>query len=200
MKIGSFSWKNDWPFLLTAGLAILLQLGGPDSVALFRFDRADVAPGQLWRVMTGNFLHLGVAHLLMNLAGLALLGIAGRNLFSGYQWAIILLFSLLGTGVGLYFLSPGITWYVGLSGVLHGLILALCVALIAHQPRIALGIAVVVVGKLLWEQWQGAIPLTSQLAGGTVVVDAHLYGSLAGVLAALPCIRWREKSNKSPEL
>ena len=43
-------------------------------------------------------------------------------------------------------------------------------------------LALFLVGKLVYEQSAGALPLT---AGGAVIVDAHLYGAVAGALAAL---------------
>jgi len=36
-----------------------------------------------------------------------------------------------------------------------------------------------------WEQMRGAMPGTEALIGGTTVVDAHLYGAVGGVIAAL---------------
>jgi hypothetical protein len=39
---------------------------------------------------------------------------------------------------------------------------------------------------LLWEQWRGALPLSGDL---NVIVNAHCYGALGGVLAALLLMR-----------
>ena len=39
------------------------------------------------------------------------------------------------------------------------------------------------VAKLAWEQTLGPLPMTARTAGGPVIVNAHLYGSLGGVLA-----------------
>ena len=38
------------------------------------------------------------------------------------------------------------------------------------------------VAKLAYEQLLGPLPLSSATSGGQVVVDAHLYGALAGAL------------------
>jgi membrane associated rhomboid family serine protease len=46
-------------------------------------------------------------------------------------------------------------------------------------------LAVFLAGKLAWEQTQGALPFGALHGPMTVVVDAHLYGALGGVLAAL---------------
>ena len=200
LKNGFFAWQRDWVFLVTAAVAVLLHVAGPNIAALLRFDRAEVQVGQIWRLLTGNFLHLGTAHLLLNVSALALVGFVGRGLFSGLNWLAILFVALLGTGAGLYVLSPAVTWYVGLSGALHGLVMAMCVAMRSNQPLGAVSLAVLVVAKLAWEQWQGALPMTSEMSGGPVVVDAHLYGSLAGFLAALSCTWWSHRRNRGATL
>jgi hypothetical protein len=45
-------------------------------------------------------------------------------------------------------------------------------------------ICAVVVGKLLYEQLVGPLPGSESVAGGTVIVNAHLYGAVGGGLAA----------------
>jgi len=39
--------------------------------------------------------------------------------------------------------------------------------------------------KLAYEQLYGALPGSAATAGGPVIVDAHLYGSIAGIIAAV---------------
>jgi hypothetical protein len=39
--------------------------------------------------------------------------------------------------------------------------------------------------KLIWEQLAGPIPFSESTSGGTVLVDAHLYGSIGGLLTQL---------------
>jgi hypothetical protein len=52
----------------------------------------------------------------------------------------------------------------------------------SHQPRESLIIGAMLAVKLLWEQQYGSI--TESFLTGPVVLDAHLYGALAGVLSA----------------
>jgi membrane associated rhomboid family serine protease len=49
-------------------------------------------------------------------------------------------------------------------------------------------LAAFIVAKLAYEQWAGALPFSDSHAG--VVVDAHLFGAIGGVLVAA-CIRPR---------
>jgi hypothetical protein len=77
-------------------------------------------------------------------------------------------------------LEPQLEWYVGLSGVLHGALAAGAIGWWRHESRaLALALTVVLVGKLAWEQWHGALPLSGDMP---VVVDAHLYGAVGGAL------------------
>jgi hypothetical protein len=96
---------------------------------------------------------------------------------------VIALFSLLAIDAGFVFYEPQLLWYVGLSGVLHGALAAGAVAWWRHESRLlALVLSVIFIGKLVWEQWHGALPLSGDLP---VVVNAHLYGALGGALAGL---------------
>ena len=44
---------------------------------------------------------------------------------------------------------------------------------------------IVIAGKLTYEQLVGSLPGTSDMSGGPVVVDAHLYGAIGGIVAFL---------------
>ena len=41
------------------------------------------------------------------------------------------------------------------------------------------------VGKLFWEFMNGPLPGSEEMTGGRVVVDAHLYGAMAGFVSVL---------------
>ena len=38
--------------------------------------------------------------------------------------------------------------------------------------------------KLAWEMWWGPVPGTADLIGARVIVEVHLFGTLAGVASA----------------
>jgi len=78
----------------------------------------------------------------------------------------------------------------------HGLVAAGCMQmwLARREAGGALGLALLA-GKLAWEQWHGAMPGSEAIIGGSTVVNAHLYGAVGGLLAALPIgLRARAKS------
>lgn len=164
-------------------LCLLLQSAGFDQA--LRFDRDSIAAGQYWLLLTGNFVHLGTSHLLMNMAGFVLVIALVWTRFNCLEWVLITLFSSLVVGVGLYFLDKDVFWYVGFSGTLHGLIIAGSLADLRYYPKSAGLLLVLVIGKLGWEQVAGALPGSESVAGGSVVVNAHLYGAIGGAVLAV---------------
>ena len=63
----------------------------------------------------------------------------------------------------------------------HGTLLRSTVSFAILLPVMLIFLA----GKLLWEAAAGPLPMTAELAGGDVVVGAHLWGTLGGGLTAL---------------
>ena len=168
--------------LALALLCIALQYAG--LAEALDYQRSLIASGHWWLLLSGNFVHLGPSHLWMNLAGLALVAALVWQHFNALQWAALILLCSVGVGVGLWFFNPGVEGYVGFSGTLHGLIIAGTLADLRVYPRSAALLLILVVGKLVWEQAAGALPGSELVAGGQVLVDAHLYGAIGGALIA----------------
>jgi len=95
---------------------------------------------------------------------------------------LILLGSAVVIDLGFVLFEPQLLWYVGLSGVLHGALAAGAIAWWQHETRpLALALTAILAGKLSWEQWHGALPLSGDMP---VIVDAHLYGAIGGLVVA----------------
>lgn len=161
-------------------LCISLQYTGLDDV--LRWERSLIDQGQWWLLLTGNFVHLGQSHLWMNIAGFVLVVALVWTHFSAKQWFLIIVFSSLVVGIGLWNFNPGVTGYVGFSGTLHGLILAGCLADFRIYPKSAAILLTLVIAKLAWEQIAGPLPGSESTAGGSVLVDSHLYGAIGGAI------------------
>ncbi len=168
-----------WALPLTLALAALLAqaFGGLEALRLER----GLWLAQPWRLVTGQLMHLGWAHLAMNLAGLAIIWLILARQLPLWQWWMTVLVCAVGVNLGLLAFSPTVGWYVGLSGILHGLIAAGALAGLKRQPSLGL-LLLGLIAKLAWEQSTGQDPGTAQVIGGAVIVDAHLYGALAGVV------------------
>ncbi len=176
---------DGWHGALLLGVCaalLLIQSGGSAAQSLLRYDRDALAAGQWWRLLSAHVIHLGYEHALLDVAGLALMWALFARDYCGRGWLLILGLGIAAVDAGLWLLSSTTQWYVGSSGVLHGVLAAGTAAhLRARQPD-GWVLALFLVGKLVYEQSAGALPLT---AGGAVIVDAHLYGALGGALAAL---------------
>ncbi len=168
-----------------AMICVLITVFDPPSGDALQYDRTLILQGQVWRLLTGNIVHLNFNHLWLNLGGLVLLWLFFAQCFSLRTWLLLLLLSCAGTGLGLLWLNPDLEWYVGLSGALHGLFIAGAIQDLRRPGNgerhwegwLLLG---VLIGKVLWEQYAGPMPGSEATAGGRVIVDAHLYGAVSG--------------------
>jgi rhomboid family GlyGly-CTERM serine protease len=164
-------------------LAAILQASG--LTPLLRYSREGIAAGEVWRLITGHLVHLGPAHFVLNAVGTVLAAALVGQQLRALAWAAVWIVCALGVSAGLWWLRPDVGWYVGLSGVLHGLIVAGALAGLGDRRErlFAAAVVAVIAAKLGWEQWSGAMPGTAALAGGSVITEAHLYGAVGGLLA-----------------
>lgn len=150
-----------------------------------RYDRVNILEGELWRIFSAHLMHLTWNHLFMNLAGLLFIFFFFGNLLTQKQWLGIMAFSALFISLILLWTQPELRWYVGLSGVLHGLFIAGGIADIKIRPKEAFLFLAFIIGKLTYEQLMGPLPGSEESAGGPVLVDAHFYGAIAGLIFML---------------
>ena len=182
---------RDWRLpLLLALLLLALQALGLRSALQYRRDA--VLDGQLWRLLTGNLVHLGWVHLLRDLAGLFLIwGLFARRL-DERAWLALLLVCALAVGLGLFVFSPQIAWYVGISGVLFGLFCAGALLEWRERPRYASALLLGMAAVIAWTLHAGALPGETRDLGGAVVPQAHLYGALGAAAFILLRQGWRK--------
>ena len=185
------------PFLLTALVMLLLQIGGEHSRDLFALLPQSTTLSSIHRWLMSHFVHLGWAHFSLNLAGLALLS----YLLAGYirllEWTLFITVGAVFISFGLMYLKEDIGLsYSGFSGVLHGGFL------LAASRSVFLGYArrwllfVIIAGKVIWEQWPGyQAEDTEALIGGTVATGAHALGTIYAVLYIT--FQWLSKGYKN---
>ena len=176
----SAQWNHVlWLFLFVTCFS--LQSAGLAST--FQFDRALIDQGQYWLLLTGHLVHLNWTHWALNMAGLVIVAVFFSLYGSILDWLFVLLFSAIAISLGLYWLHPELSWYVGLSGVLHGLFIYGAIREIRFYPFSGYILLLLLTGKLFWEYMNGALPGSEQMTGGRVLVEAHLYGAIAGLVA-----------------
>lgn len=173
-------------------LALILMALNEQQVRLLQFDRDAILSGQLWRLLTANFVHLGWGHFLMNAAGALLVLLFFGRCLSPRAWLISFTVCSVFIALMVIWLNPDILWYVGLSGTLHGLFVVGGLADVRLRPLEGWLFLALVTAKLTWEQVFGALPGSNELAGGPVLTDAHLYGAVGGLLLWPLIKRWAQ--------
>ena len=172
-----------WAIVTLLAVCAALAAGGDELRDLGRYDRLAIESGEYWRLVSGHLVHLGFGHLWPNLAALAIIGLLFDDVFRNADWWRLGAASAAAIDLGLYVLDPAVSWYVGLSGVLHGFVAAGALALMLRRQALGAVLAIGLTSKLLFEQIVGPVPFTAESVGGPVVVAAHLYGSVGGLLA-----------------
>ena len=168
--------------LLACAVLLLPELGGETGRALLRYDRAGLAAGQWWRLLTAHLVHLDLEHAALNSLGLVLMWALFARDYRPRQWILITLTAMAAIDAGLWLRDSTIAWYVGSSGALHGVMVAGTLAHLRRRDLDGWILAAFIIVKLSYEQSAGALPFSDSGAG--VVVDAHLYGAIGGALIA----------------
>lgn len=140
---------------------------------------ATLASGQIWRLITPDFLHFSWTHLIFNSVMLWFLGsqiewIDGRARLA----ALFVLTSLASNGLQYLVSGP---LFGGLSGVVYG-ILGYCWLSQQRWPRFQFPPALVTFA-LVW-MVIGFTPIPEMIGVGRMANEAHLGGFVAGVVMA----------------
>ena len=172
--------------LLPVTAILLLELLGLQGPLEYRRHLVWREP---WRLLSAHFVHLSLVHAMLNAVALLLL----ERLFSGRlrrgELWLLLAATPLFISVCLWVVLPDLSWYRGLSGVLHAIYFAGCTVWLRRNrngsrwlPGMALAAGAL---KVLLEQpWGADFPYREWL-GAAVVPQAHLAGALTGVAAGL---------------
>src|SRR5215472_8744792 len=81
---------------------LLLALTGEGGRGLLRYDRAALAAGEWWRLITAHLVHLDLRHALLNCLGLALVWALFARDYAPRQWLVIVAASVAAIGAGLW--------------------------------------------------------------------------------------------------
>ena len=145
-------------------------------------DKAAVAQGELWRLLTVVLVHAGIIHLGFNMYALLIVGPMVERIFGHGLWVVMYLVTAAAASVLSYILVPDDA--VGASGAIFGLFGILGTTLWFYRPMVpqarglAQQIAILVIINLV---------LDVGLDAGGVGIDifAHIGGLLAGIWLGL---------------
>ncbi|GAA0356786.1 hypothetical protein GCM10009092_21280 [Bowmanella denitrificans] len=169
--------------LLVLLLSFLFYFLEPWSQVHLTYDRTMLQSGEWWRLLSGHLLHTNFNHLLLNAAGMLLLWALHGHYYRFFPYLGLMLCCALICSIGLYWGSPELIRYVGLSGILHGLFAWGAGMDIRHGIKSGWLLLMGLWGKVLYEQWAGPSQEVAKLINANVAIDAHLFGALAGMLA-----------------
>ncbi|MFN7432385.1 MAG: rhombosortase, partial [Betaproteobacteria bacterium] len=163
-----------------AALVLLVQAIVPLHGAL-EYRQALVA-SQPWRALTAHLVHVNWVHALLNLAAWLVVARLFAPELRTWRQPLVLAVAALAVTLHLALLHPGIAWYRGFSGTLHGVFFAgataWLLALLAdgeRRPRALWLPAVLVAGgwvKVLAEQPGGSLTPYAQWLGAGIVPQA----------------------------
>jgi len=173
----------DWRFVaVIIPLMALLQAIGPE---YFRYQRDWTSTGQIWRVVTAHWVHVGWLHLLLNGLGLAVCVSLTTPGWSIGRWFTSSIVMATGISLMLTLYNPEVVDYAGYSGVLYGLYVLAALGLFLRDRLVAVLIILAIVIKVCMEQFNFYDFNSGDIIGARVIIDAHLYGLLMAIAIAL---------------
>ena len=161
---------------------ILLQAIGPE---YFRYQSDWTLTGQIWRMVTAHWVHVGWLHLLLNGVGLVVCVSLTSPGWSIGRWLTYSIIMAIGISIMLTLYNPEVIDYAGYSGVLYGLYVLAALSLFPRDRLVAALIIAAIVGKVFMEQFNFYDFNSGDIIGARVIVDAHLYGLLLAIAIAL---------------
>lgn len=169
-----------WPLFLLLCIALLAVFDSQIHNVL-RFDYHAIQQGEYWRLLSAHIIHLNPTHAALNGAGFLLLA----WMLPRGHWGIWLAFYVVSALFisCMVYLEGQVFWYVGASGVLHGLLMLAAFFSRWLELWRRRAMVVLILGKVIWEQ----TPFYSDeqvysMIGGHVVVDAHFWGAMAALV------------------
>ncbi len=173
----------DWRYLgVIIPLMVVLQAIGPEH---FRYESDWMSTGQVWRIVSAHWVHVGWIHLGLNALGLVICVSLTSPGWSARRWITTTLIMGLVISILVTLNNPEIRDYAGHSGILYGLYVLGALSLYRRDRLVAVLIIAAILVKIGMEQFAPFDFDTGKLIGATVIVDAHLYGLLGAIAIAL---------------
>jgi rhomboid family GlyGly-CTERM serine protease len=176
--VGAQLTYRPWGTLIMAVLAVAVFVL-PSASAKLVYDRALILEGELWRSVTGNWVHFSGSHLFWNLVVLVPTGVWLERYWPR-RARILFVVAPIAIGSVLMVLDPELSRYAGLSGVASGVLVLLALTQLASSAndrwfwRAVLGLIVLkLVAEMLVQR-----PYFARFVAGDVyaVPLAHLTG------------------------
>lgn len=171
-------------------LVYILQILFPSLTTLGAVNGSLVRSGQVYRLVTGMFMHGSIWHLLCNMYSLYVIGCATENYFGKKKFLLIYFVSgIIGSMFSCIFNT---SWSLGASGAIFGLMGALCY--FGYYYRLYMG-------KALYSEIIPVIVLNLALSLIVSNIDfyAHIGGLIGGVFITIG-LGIRNKTDKQSSI
>jgi len=160
------------------------------ATVLCEYDRATILDGQWWRVITGHFVHWNYDHLFWDLLMFVVLGVFTERR-DRVSFVVTTVVAALAISAGLWWGTPQLTTYRGLSGIDSALFALAAVQLWRGTPRSAWATRTLIVSggvgfvlKVAFEIISGQTLFVNAEAAAFVPLPlVHAIGAAVGVVA-----------------
>jgi len=169
--------KSNWFFIFVVTCMVVFQ--SFDLIDVFQYKNK--FNNEYYRLFSGHFIHLNWTHASLNILGFCIVVLLWGVQFSQLKWLVYTFSLSLAISFGLYVLYPNIDYYLGLSGVLHGLVLIALIKNLSNSRVVYPVLIFLLVLKVLFEM-MGFELNTSTEIGARVVVEAHFLGLISAML------------------
>ena len=175
--------------LFVAAAAVMVFLW-PGLGAHLQYDRAAIAAGEVWRLVSGHWAHYSFDHVFWDVVAFAALGMA-CEWRSRARFLVCLVLSALAISVSVWWMLPEIQVYRGLSGIDSALFMFLAASMWNDGCRserpglqaIAMACVTAFLLKVAFELMTGRTVFVQEMDPGAVGVPlAHIVGAGCGLL------------------
>jgi rhomboid family GlyGly-CTERM serine protease len=178
--------RSGAPLVIAVAAVVLFLV--PGAREALEYDRAAVAAGEVWRLLTCQLIHASAEHLFWDAAAVLILGaaVAGR---SRRTFATVAGVSAVVIPLGVHFALPSLSTYCGLSGMASALFATFAATLLADAVRgrglllagATATVALAFLAKIAYEATTGSAVFVDLGESALVPVPlAHLLGAVIG--------------------
>lgn len=169
-----------WFSLGLACLVTLLHFSGPAVFEVLIFDKSAIMRGEIWRFISGHFVHCNLDHLFWDVFAFTILG-AVIEINSPKHFLPSLIVSCAAVSSWLLLAETKFSTYCGLSGALNGLlVLAAMIKLKSTGNGIFVLLLAGTLAKIFYEITFGRTLFTS--LSSQAIFGAHAVGFAAGII------------------
>ena len=169
------------PWCLLFAITAVLHVSG--AYPSLRLDLAVTDSHWLYTSFTCHLVHITTHHWLYNSLALLVIAFIFRPQFNWLYFSLTYAIAAISISTGLLWFPHGLHSYAGLSGVLHGYFAMGCLLLYSQHARLATGLGLLLLLKLIVEFFIGSVFIAHP--GFAIAHSAHVYGVLGGLLSWL---------------